>query len=897
MKYLVCVMMISLCALPAPGRSETDAEARYAERFIETAETVLAPVYPPLADDIVGAYGLADAGGTGIDIGGGPGHLAVELAVRTPSMYWVNADINPGFFPHAAKLADRRGVGSRIGLIEADVHDLPFRDGYADIVVSRGSFPFWRDLPAALGEIYRVLKPGGAAFIGRGFPENLPPATARAVREKQGGGGGPSYDASETAALFVEIMRSRGVEDFRVHRPSPAGAAGVNYGVWLEFKKPGNAAVVKGLRAVSPESPVTEVDEGTTGTGGVYVLDPLEVRGRPARDVMETPLAESAGLEVSESVVTREDIRRQGSATVIEALEYVPGARVETRGRKVKQFFSVRGQTYPYPNYAVDGALFREFHEVPYFFSAADVERIEVLRSSAAMLTGSSGLAGVVNIVPRRYGAAETSYGVEYGSFDTYRAHLAHGATAGDVSYSLSIDTPHTRGPDGRHAAEAMSYFQGTADWRVNDRLSLRSNLFHVYGKREVAQAVEPAVEPAGERFRTALEEFDPFSTTFASLTGRFRGNDRMTTEVRAWYADRDHTFRRLTGTGEDTAREWDFEWGLNAVQALALTSANTLRGGVYYTRWVAPYGKRFFSGRACDLETFSAALVDEHRFGRLLLDGGLKLDRTYIHEYGAFNIDGGGGKFRSVEPVTDKWEPVTVTARMGGRCQLSEPLSLHANAASGVVRPREGSLDTGGDTPGNETRTKLDAGVRFSRRELFDATVTGFLSLQRNAIVLSGQTMEHEGRIMELYLNRDQRQAGLELNIKTAPVRDTALFFFNAVLMKTEADAGDGMKSIDEYPEAILGGGVHTAFAGYDANLFWKYISDYENNRFAATPEPEPLGGFNTVSCTIGRTVGENSPARIYVEVDNIFDTAYSTVVGYPDYGRRYTVGVSQSF
>ena len=124
----------------------------------------------------------------------------------------------------------------------------------------------------------------------------------------------------------------------------------------------------------------------------------------------------------------REAIGRRGAATVIEALEQVPGAWVETRGRKVKQFFSVRGQKYPYPEYSVDGAWQREFHELPYFFSAAEVERIKVVRSSAALLKGLSGLAGVVDIVPREYGAPETSAEVEYGTFGGYRLRLGHGA-------------------------------------------------------------------------------------------------------------------------------------------------------------------------------------------------------------------------------------------------------------------------------------------------------------------------------------------------------------------------------------------------------------------------------------------------------------------------------------
>ena len=51
----------------------------------------------------------------------------------------------------------------------ADVHVLPFQNGCADLIVSRGSVFFWNDLPAAFNEIARVLAPGGQAWIGGGF--------------------------------------------------------------------------------------------------------------------------------------------------------------------------------------------------------------------------------------------------------------------------------------------------------------------------------------------------------------------------------------------------------------------------------------------------------------------------------------------------------------------------------------------------------------------------------------------------------------------------------------------------------------------------------------------------------------------------------------------------------
>jgi ubiquinone/menaquinone biosynthesis C-methylase UbiE len=209
--------------------------------MIEAARGTLAPVYAPLADHIVARFSLEKKQGIGIDIGGGPGTLVLELAKRSPRMYWITTDINPHFFPYFMEAAQSAGLGHRVGVLFADAHVLPFRDAYADIVVSRGSFHFWKDKSLAFAEIWRVLRPGGAAFVGRGFSENLPVEVARSVRSRQGSGP-PKYDVGDTKRELEEIMKKLGISTFRIHIPQPPGGKGVKYGIWLEIRKPAERA-------------------------------------------------------------------------------------------------------------------------------------------------------------------------------------------------------------------------------------------------------------------------------------------------------------------------------------------------------------------------------------------------------------------------------------------------------------------------------------------------------------------------------------------------------------------------------------------------------------------------------------------------------------------------------
>lgn len=233
--FRTILLPILLIGIAAAGENDLE---QAAQRMIQNSRGNLAPVYAPLADQIVKDFGLAEKEGVGIDIGSGPGTLIIELCKRS-RLHWINADINPHFFPHFYDAATSAGLGHRVSAIAADAQALPFRDNYADMIVSRGSFQFWKDKPRAFGEIYRVLKPGGVAYIGRGFSRDLPPKTARQIREHQSRGKSfPKYDVAETKRQLQEVMKQAGIREFRIDMPKNPEAPEISYGIWVEIRKP-----------------------------------------------------------------------------------------------------------------------------------------------------------------------------------------------------------------------------------------------------------------------------------------------------------------------------------------------------------------------------------------------------------------------------------------------------------------------------------------------------------------------------------------------------------------------------------------------------------------------------------------------------------------------------------
>ena len=630
----------------------------------------------------------------------------------------------------------------------------------------------------------------------------------------------------------------------------------------------------------------------------VLQLHPIDITARRYRNVIASPKLESPALYTAISIVKKDQIQKQGAKTLTESMQYIPGGFVESRGRKVKQFFSVRGQTYPYPEYAVNGAWQREFHELPYFYSSADIEKIEIVRSSAVLLTGLSGLAGVIKIDTRRYETMETSWSAEYGTFDSYWVRLSHGSTIGEVSYAGGIGIQGTAGPESQNAGERMVNLYGRMDWQASDNLDLDFNFYHMNGKRELALA-EP---PANLSLQTQISRYDPYRATLLNLKAFYQSNPGASSELQLYYTERDPQYVTETDSEPIAISERDYEFGLNFMQTISLHKNNTLRFGGLYNHWTAPNGKRFYSGRKADLETISPVVVDEHRFGHLNLDAGIRWAKTYINEFGALNINGVAGGFAMVDPVIDQWEPGIFTGSLGAVYYFESPYSLHLNLSAGEIKPREGSLNDTFEKPQNEIRYKVDFGFQTILKNVGQLTLTGFFVKQQNAIVLSDTFHFDDGRILEYYKNRNQDRMGIEFEARSSLWFNSLECFVNLLAVYSRYEEGGEFIKDPTFPQFITSAGLYYDYDGFDINFIGKVVSDYENTRFAARvnghpPEPQPLGDYLLINATIGKSFGGMLKTRIYLEIRNLTDEHYSTVVGYPDFGRRFTMGFSQVF
>lgn len=94
-----------------------------------------------------------------LEVGCGAGLVAVRLAERG---FVVEAtDSTPAMVEATARNAERAGVTSRLRTALADAHHLEYPSGSFDLVVALGVLPWLHNPVQALGEMARVLRPGG----------------------------------------------------------------------------------------------------------------------------------------------------------------------------------------------------------------------------------------------------------------------------------------------------------------------------------------------------------------------------------------------------------------------------------------------------------------------------------------------------------------------------------------------------------------------------------------------------------------------------------------------------------------------------------------------------------------------------------------------------------------
>jgi arsenite methyltransferase len=100
-----------------------------------------------------------------VDVGAGPGFLAVEMAAALGPDGRVHA-VDPSESMRAlAEARTRPAGGAHVELSEGSANTLPLPDASVDAAVSTQVFEYVAEVPGALAEAHRVLRPGGRILV------------------------------------------------------------------------------------------------------------------------------------------------------------------------------------------------------------------------------------------------------------------------------------------------------------------------------------------------------------------------------------------------------------------------------------------------------------------------------------------------------------------------------------------------------------------------------------------------------------------------------------------------------------------------------------------------------------------------------------------------------------
>lgn len=143
------------------------------EQFGSTAAAYLTSTVHSQGADLqdVAAYAKEFQHPLALDVGSGGGHVSFALAPHVAKV--IAYDLSEEMLRVVAAEASKRGLAN-LEVRQGSADQLPFRDATFDLICTRYSAHHWTNLPLALAEMRRVLKPGGRCIvIDTASPDNV----------------------------------------------------------------------------------------------------------------------------------------------------------------------------------------------------------------------------------------------------------------------------------------------------------------------------------------------------------------------------------------------------------------------------------------------------------------------------------------------------------------------------------------------------------------------------------------------------------------------------------------------------------------------------------------------------------------------------------------------------
>ncbi|MDA0357695.1 MAG: TonB-dependent receptor [Proteobacteria bacterium] len=198
----------------------------------------------------------------------------------------------------------------------------------------------------------------------------------------------------------------------------------------------------------------------SAGAQETFELDDIVISGG------NSPI-KSTDLATSNSVITSEEIEKQGDVNVQSLLRQIPGLSVSAAGSSFSEI-RIRGGEANHTLVLIDGvpATGGDGHYIFSGLSATDIERIEVMRGPQTIFFGPSASSGVINIISK---TPEKNGGAFFGSVgSTSGAGISQNINLGNFATNVTILREDYEGYD-------QSYSNGDKDGFDRETLQIKT--------------------------------------------------------------------------------------------------------------------------------------------------------------------------------------------------------------------------------------------------------------------------------------------------------------------------------------------------------------------------------------------------------------------------------------
>lgn len=629
---------------------------------------------------------------------------------------------------------------------------------------------------------------------------------------------------------------------------------------------------------------------------------------------LEIATLEPRSLRTTTQVISSDDIQAIGATNMYEAMKYTVGGSLSEMGRKRRLFYTCRGQS---SETAIDGISIYQFTDITSAISTSMIGHVENIRSSNALFFGYSGLSGVINLHTKSFDKFTTTGNFSYGTFNKIHANITNGGKFGNFGYAVSITKDKTDGPDNRNGAEDMWNLYGNVSYELPGIFSIKVQHFYMDGMREFAQMQAGKYNvPLGRL--AMIWKYDPLKYNVTLAKAKIYEGKSANTELQFYNVDAKRTWNRrayavvkvanpnnpgkkmpvLTDSvpsGYPVAKEPYKVIGGGIFQTVSPVENNYLRIGLTGSKYTYPSNMNYYGATSdVDIRSFTGVLIDEHDFGKVSVNAGLKVLRDYYKRY----APGSSSVY-----IEDEWQPTTINGSLGASYSVCEKVVLNAQLSAGGINANSRAAKmviTNGDTTGtsvkDESRINLDLGVAADFGKAGKFTLTGFFTKRENALEYTGVLYTDNLGVENEYMdNIDTRVFGAEL-VWTSPVYGK-WFSANAnmTLMRTVETTNGKDERYKQSPEAMINGGIKAEKYGFTFTTNAKYVNRYIGDRFIQLSSPDQkvyIGDYFNIDMVLNYKMPKY-PVSVFGRVINLTDKRFATMTAvYPDYGRRFSIG-----